>query len=404
MPDKSRDSITINQGSGPMDFHIEVVERKGIGHPDTLADALAERMSVAYALYTRERFGAVLHHNLDKVYLRGGHAHTGLGTFEMTEPVILFIGGRVSRAFASETIDYCNLFEEVARDYFATVLPKFDSSKWLKMEHLTTSRSRFASWFHPKDLTDLPELHYPTASDTVAVTAWWPNTPTENLVLQVERYLNQEASGPRHAHLGQDIKIMACRKERRVTLTLNVPVFPDSAPTAEVYENVLKDLHTELLCVANATVNDTLEIELRLNTQSTHPFAPKRHYLLGTGTCLELGEEGFVGRGNGATGLISVYRPKSVEAPFGKNPTYHSGKVYTLYAEEIAREIHRMHGVAATVTIVAANGELLRDPVCVAVSLHGEADQVNVKGIVQRMLESVDHLTLAIDNGRLIPR
>jgi hypothetical protein len=39
---------------------IAIVERKGWGHPDTLADHLAERLSRAYSRYTLERFGAVL--------------------------------------------------------------------------------------------------------------------------------------------------------------------------------------------------------------------------------------------------------------------------------------------------------------------------------------------------------
>lgn len=400
----SHDSIAINRRPSPAELPDEVVERKGIGHPDTLADALAERMSIAYARHTRARFGAVLHHNLDKLYLRGGHSRTGLGLFEMTEPVVLVVGGRVSSAFAGEEIDYRTMFAEVARDYFATVLPTFENRKWLQIEHMTTSRSRFASWFRPEGLDDLPELRHPTASDTVAVTAWWPNTPTEHLTLQIERHLNQEACGPRHPHLGQDIKVMAYRRGRGITLTLNVPVVPSAAPTAEAYDNIIRELGVELLDVANACVGGAYEIELRLNTQSVHPFRPKRHYLLGTGTCLELGEEGFVGRGNGASGLISIYRPKSVEVPFGKNPTYHSGKVYTLYADEIARQIHHVHGIAATVTIVAANGESLREPAGVSVHLHGDADHAGIRSIVQSTLGSVDHVTLAVDNGRLIPR
>jgi len=396
--------ISVHLGQSPADLPVEVVERKGIGHPDTLADALAERMSVAYARYTRSRFGAVLHHNLDKLYLRGGHARTGLGTFVMTEPFVLVIGGRVSSSFADEEVDSRGIFEEVARDYFATVLPRFDSREWLRIEHVTTDRSRFPTWFHPRGLNDLPELHKPTASDTVAVTAWWPNTATENLVLQVERHLNQEATGPRHPHLGQDIKVMASRKGRYVTLTANVPVFPDAAPTPDAYDDVLEKLHTELMQVASETLGDELEVELRVNTQTENPFSPKRHYLLGTGTCLELGEEGFVGRGNGASGLIPIHRPKSVEATFGKNPTYHSGKVYTLYAEEIARRIHREHGAAATVTIVAANGDPLRNPACVSVTLHGHASKGAVEAIIDDTLVAVDHLALAIDDGRLIPR
>ncbi|MEM7826325.1 MAG: methionine adenosyltransferase, partial [Candidatus Aenigmatarchaeota archaeon] len=46
-------------------LEIEIVERKGIGHPDTLADALAENLSVAYSNYTLQQFGLILHHNFD---------------------------------------------------------------------------------------------------------------------------------------------------------------------------------------------------------------------------------------------------------------------------------------------------------------------------------------------------
>ena len=106
--------INVHHGPGPAGQPVEIVERKGLGHPDTLADALAERMSVAYSRQCLERFGAVLHHNLDKLYLRGGHCQIGLGTFEMTDPVTLTIGGRVWSSFSGEPIDHRELFQEVA--------------------------------------------------------------------------------------------------------------------------------------------------------------------------------------------------------------------------------------------------------------------------------------------------
>ena len=218
--------ISVCQQPGPGDSPVEIVERKGLGHPDTLADALAERMSVAYSRQCLQNFGAVLHHNLDKVYLRGGHCRTDLGVFEMTAPVTLLIGGRVSTSFGGQPTGHRDLFEQVASDYLATVLPHFDHSRWLRIEHATTDRSRFPAWFHPRGHSDLPELANATASDTVAVTGWWPPTPTELLTLTLERHLNQEGHGPRHPHLGQDIKIMAIRRGNYVDVTLNVAVHP----------------------------------------------------------------------------------------------------------------------------------------------------------------------------------
>ena len=59
---------------------FEIVERKGVGHPDTLSDHLAEYLSVKYSHFTREKFGAVLHHNFDKVGLLGGKSSVQFGS------------------------------------------------------------------------------------------------------------------------------------------------------------------------------------------------------------------------------------------------------------------------------------------------------------------------------------
>lgn len=67
----------------PQDNPFEVVERKGIGHPDTVADAVAEKISVEYSKYCLEHFGAVLHHNVDKFAALGGLVEVDWGKAEM---------------------------------------------------------------------------------------------------------------------------------------------------------------------------------------------------------------------------------------------------------------------------------------------------------------------------------
>jgi len=264
--------ISVQSHPGPDQAPVEVVERKGLGHPDTLADALAERMSVAYARHCLERFGAVLHHNLDKLYLRGRHARTDLGAFEMTAPITLTIGGRVSTSYADKPIDHRGLFEQVTGDYLSIVVPNFDHRRWLRTEHATTDRSRFPIWFHPRDHDDLPELTHPTASDTVAVTAWWPHTPTERVTLALERHLNQEGAGPRDHRLGQDIKVMAIRRGRHVDITVNVAVHPSSAPDTDSYDAVLAALRDDLDKVAARELDGALDHRLHLNTGDSNPY------------------------------------------------------------------------------------------------------------------------------------
>ena len=71
----------------PAGTPIEIVERKGLGHPDTLSDALGEHLSCTYSNYTRTRFGAILRHQFDKVALMCGRAKVSFGAGEMLEPI-----------------------------------------------------------------------------------------------------------------------------------------------------------------------------------------------------------------------------------------------------------------------------------------------------------------------------
>ena len=169
---------------------------------------------------------------------------------------------------------------------------------------------------------------------------------------------------------------MAIRRDRHVNVTLNVAVHPLAAPDAATYADILARLHTELDELATQTISGVLSHRLRLNSGDTNPYRGKRHYLLGSGTCLEFGEEGFVGRGNTTSGYIPIYRPKSAEAAFGKNPTYHAGKVYTLHGEVIARAIHAMTSTPATVTILARHSDPLREPAWIHIALHGDTSAV----------------------------
>jgi S-adenosylmethionine synthetase len=62
-------------------------------------------------------------------------------------------------------------------------------------------------------------------------------------------------------------------------------------------------------------------------------------YLTTTGTSAEQGDDGSVGRGNRANGLITPNRPMSMEATSGKNAVNHIGKIYNLLSTEIAETV-----------------------------------------------------------------
>ncbi len=83
---------------------VEVVERKGVGHPDTLADAIAELASIRYSQHCLSVAGAVLHHNLDKVAVLGGRAVFTDTDGVYDRPLRVVFGGRISTSFAGQPV------------------------------------------------------------------------------------------------------------------------------------------------------------------------------------------------------------------------------------------------------------------------------------------------------------
>ena len=62
------------RGHSVQDFDVEIVERKGKGHPDSLVDGASEAVSLGLCDYYVKNFGAILHHNVDKGILVGGRS------------------------------------------------------------------------------------------------------------------------------------------------------------------------------------------------------------------------------------------------------------------------------------------------------------------------------------------
>ena len=56
---------------------VELVERKGAGHPDSICDAIMEQVSLALCREYLATFGRILHHNVDKGLLVAGRNGNG---------------------------------------------------------------------------------------------------------------------------------------------------------------------------------------------------------------------------------------------------------------------------------------------------------------------------------------
>jgi S-adenosylmethionine synthetase len=91
------------------------------------------------------------------------------------------------------------------------------------------------------------------------------------------------------------------------------------------------------LALAAAREAGAAEVEVAVNTADSETEAGI--YLTVTGLSAESGDDGQVGRGNRVNGLITPYRPMSLEAAAGKNPVTHVGKLYNLVASRIAHAL-----------------------------------------------------------------
>jgi len=191
----------------PKDFNrtFEVVERKGAGHPDTLADGLAEMLSIKFSRYTLKKFGAILHHNFDKVGLLGGSSFVSFGKGYLTSPIRVLINGRVSTRFAGEKIPTQKLLTGWAKEFLKEKLPLIDPEEDLcfhlnlssqsspgKTYEKESKKSARQRWFEPEGLNDFPELEKLVSNDTSLGVGYAPVSKLEKIVLKIEQVLNSK--------------------------------------------------------------------------------------------------------------------------------------------------------------------------------------------------------------------
>lgn len=389
----------------------EVVERKGLGHPDTLVDGIAEATEIEYARYCRERFGVIPHHNLDKAALLGGLCIQAFGGGKFEAPLRMLFMGRASRSFGGESIPLEEIQDKTARNYLARVMPHLDTADpdTYRSQTLTSSHSTRPYWFSPRSVEDMPEYSSagPTANDTATMISYWPLTDAERLTLDLEGYFyknnNEGLPVPRFDYVGQDIKVMTVRHGDAITATLAVPQVTTNTPDAETYFDRERQLEAELQAYAREIIGDRADVRVIMNTQTKGPNP--RPYLVTGGSCTDFGEEGAVGRGNKTHGIISSFRPNTMEAPHGKNPTYFVGKILGYQADFISRCIYEQLGTRCQVVLQANLGDKIFDPSRVIVSTEDAVSETEISEIVDECLglerKTTDRI---IDEAHFLPR
>jgi S-adenosylmethionine synthetase len=311
----------------------------------------------------------------------------------------------MSTSFGGEPIDIGSIQQAAVRNCIRRILPDFDVDAWLRFEHRTSDYSKYETWFRPQSLDDLPEYHHPTASDTMITVSYWPLTSTEMLTLLLEQHLNRVDAGRKYRQFGQDVKVMVYRNRWDIDITMNIPTSSIRTPNQDAYDEAIASISTELYELAHKVVGDRYQVTLNVNTAVNNPFRQKRVYMLGTGSCIECGEEGVVGRGNPATGIIATFRPYSAEAPYGKNPVYPAGKVYAHVTSKIAKKIHQTFGCRTTVIAKTRHSDPLFPPSCLLINVDDiKLDQSKLQPIIEECLFDPSYIDEIIFGRVLVPK
>jgi S-adenosylmethionine synthetase len=323
--------VSLLTGAPTASLPLEIVERKGLGHPDSICDALVENLSIALSRFYLERFGAILHHNVDKGLLWGGTAQPAFGGGEITEPIEVYIAGRATAICEGVTIPVDELAVEESRRWIRTHLRFLDPERHVRI--------------HPRIRHTSPDLAAlfrheraggaPLANDTSFGVGFAPFDELESVVLAVEQRLNSREVKAAYPEIGEDIKVMGTRRDDAIVLTVACALVGRYVADLVDYRTKKEQVRQIALDAARSIARGTVEVAVNTADGETADGI----YLTVTGLSAEGGDDGQVGRGNRVNGLITPYRPMSLEAVAGKNPVSHVGKLYNLIANEIASAV-----------------------------------------------------------------
>jgi S-adenosylmethionine synthetase len=323
---------------------VEFVERKGVGHPDTLCDKAAEELSLALMRYYLEEYGALRHYNVDKALLVGGAAEARLGFGRVTQPIELILCGRAS---SRHTDDIQRLVQQTTRSWLAQDLPYLN----LNSDIVISSKIRPGSG----DLVGVFDTEHPLANDTSFGVGFAPLSELERIVFQAERTLNAPETKQQIPSLGQDIKVMGVRYGEEIGITVAAAFIASLVPDRETYLAAKRAAEAIVREEASRITRRAVRVEVNTADRPEEDL----FYVTATGTSAESGDDGQVGRGNRPNGLITPHRCMTLEAAAGKNPRNHVGKIYSIAAQQIAdRLAATVPGVqSAQVSLVSQIGK-----------------------------------------------
>jgi len=315
----------------PGQLPLEIVERKGLGHPDTICDALAENLSIALSRFYLERFGSILHHNVDKALLCGGAARPEFGGGEVLEPIEIYLAGRATGQYGEVKVPVDEIAVESSRTWLKANLRYLDVDRHVRITPCIRPTSpELATLFLGRGETGVAR-----ANDTSFGAGYAPFDALEKAVYAAEQALNSRAAKASNPWIGEDIKVMGARHGARLSLTVACALVGRHVSSLADYQKKKADI----CAIATRAARRAADTEVHVEVNTADGDTQNSVYLTVTGLSAEAGDDGQVGRGNRVNGLITPYRPMSLEAAAGKNPVSHVGKLYNVLANRIAQAV-----------------------------------------------------------------
>lgn len=384
---------------------VEVVERKGIGHPDTICDSMLNSVSVELCKAYLKEFGAIAHHNIDKSLLVAGAAAQRWGGGRVLTPMLMVIGDRATSEMGGKSVPVNDITIRACKAWLQQNMRFVDPERHMRYQvELKKGSAALTDIFARKGAVL-------GANDTSAAVGYAPMSPTEQLVLETERYMNSKAFKKKFPESGEDIKVMGLRTDGGLELIIAdafVDRFVDSEADYFRKKAVIIDDVTGFVRQHADALKAGLRTSVVMNTLDQPGRGIAGCYLTVTGTCAEDADCGQVGRGNRVNGIIPLNRPIGSEAAAGKNPVSHVGKIYNVLTHRIAAQIHKdVPDIKEVyVWLLSRIGQPIDQPAVAAAQVIMEkgrlaAVQREVNEVIDRELANIQKFCMDLAYGRI---
>ncbi len=397
-------SVEKFSASSAPEQYLEIVERKGLGHPDSICDAIMDQISVDLCAEYLERFDTILHHNIDKCLLVAGETAGIFGGGIMVDPMRLVIGDRATFQAEDVELDVANIAVDTAKRWFDEKLrfvkPDFVEYQ-VELKHGSS------------ELTDIFNRHKGIlgSNDTSAAVGYAPLSFTEQAVMDMEKYLNSGEFKSEHPESGEDVKVMGVRRGNSLDITVAMPLIDSFVDSEKHYFNMKEDIFGAMNRYLTSYMEEKdviMSTSVSFNNLDVQGRGMEGIYTTVTGTSAEDADCGQVGRGNRVNGIIPLNRPVSSEAAAGKNPVSHVGKIYNVLSHHIAgRIVEKVPDVKeAYVWLLSDIGVPIDDPKVAAAQIIMEKGSVgsvakDVEEVIDFELEHIQDFCMQLARGMM---